>query len=432
MAKNIISQITLPNGATYDIYDASAIHDVSELGIGDVMRFKGIKQSYDELMAEAPAKAGDVWIVSSSGGIDGVDFKDREYICVQDINTPTDNAWEELGNVIDASSSTHTHTVTVNGTNRSSKVTGSATVTIPTVSKTTKYLSATATQGAVTPSKDEVLGAGTKFTVSGGTAGTARIKATASGAAVGAKSTAKAITALGTPTTAAAITELATEKINLPTATPVSIPNVTKNITVTASKVSTAGTSTNGTAASWNASVNGGVLSFNWTANTPTTVTLPTFADVTATNTTLGTELNVSSVAFPEDNQVTVVTGSKTTANAITGFGAHTTANALTDVEMTAQPTVKLSEDSDNGDIEVVVDVSAVTVAADSSDRVNAVTGVNVAAPTITINDGATSGVGVDIITIGSETATVDHDLTAAAQQWTQGTTTVSMPVDNN
>ena len=427
-----ISQIKLPNGTTYDIYDASAIHSVEDLGLSGVLTFRGIKASYNELMAVAPAKAGDVWIVSGSGTTtpDGPDYEDQEYVCLYDITTADNLAWEKLGSLHDAASSTHKHTVTIAGSNAASKVSGTITTTVPTVSKTSKYLNATATQGTVTKPKDEVLGAGTKFNVSGGGATTQGLYAQRStDVAVGANGTAKAITALGTPTTAKAITDLNTTTIKNPTVTPVSIPNVTGNTTVTIPNVTSVGSRTNGTAASWGASVSNGVLSFSWTANTPTTVTMPTLGTaLTATNTTLGTALSASSVSTSD---VTVATSSKTTADAITGFGTHTTANALTGVKVTTQPVVTLGLGStDEGEVEVVTEVGAVTVTADSSDRVNAVTDVSVANPTVTLNNTGNSGVAfVDTVTIGSTSATATHDLTAAAQQWTQGTTTVSTPV---
>ena len=275
-----------------------------------------------------------------------------------------------------------------------------------------------------------MLGAGTKFNVSGGGVTTEGLYAQRStDVAVGANGTAKAITALGTPTTAKAITGLNTTTIKNPSVTGISIPNVTGNTTVTIPNVTSVGSRTNGTAASWGANVSNGVLSFSWTANTPTSVTMPTLGTaLTATNTTLGTPLNASAVSTTD---VTVATSSKTTADAITGFGAHATADALTGVKVTTQPGITLVKSAtDEGDVKIVTNVNAFTVAADSSDRVNAVTSVSVANPTVTLNNTGTSGVAfVDTVTVGSTTATATHDLTAAAQKWTQGTTTVSTPV---
>ena len=165
--------------------------------------------------------------------------------------------------------SSHTHSVTVTGTNSSSTVTG--TVSVPTVTPTSK-----------------------------------KLKATASGAAVGANGTAAAITGFGAHTTAAAITALNTTTINNPSVT-------------------------DGTAASFTSSVDSnGVLSFSFTANTPTKVST---------------------------SSKTVVTGSKTTANAITALGTPATSTVLTGVKVITQPTVTLAL-GDSGDVSVVSGVS--------------------------------------------------------------------------
>jgi hypothetical protein len=43
---NIISSIKLPNGTTYEIHDAQAIHTIEELGLGSALIFKGVKETY--------------------------------------------------------------------------------------------------------------------------------------------------------------------------------------------------------------------------------------------------------------------------------------------------------------------------------------------------------------------------------------------------
>ena len=423
---NTIQSIKLPNGITYEIHDAQAIHTLSDLeavGLSGAFIYKGSVATKNDLPSTGN-KIGYVYHVVS---------EDLEYVWAK-IGTAAEG-WEEFGAHISVD---HTHNVTVTGTNQASAVSGSATVTggnststvtgtvtVPTASAgTKKYIKASATQGTVTPTKDSVLGANTTFTVSGGEASTTKIAATASGVAVGANGTAAAITALGTPTTATAITGLNTATVKNPTVTNVSIPNVTGNTSVSASKVKSAGSRTNGTAAAWSASVADGVLSFSWTANTPTAVTLPTFDTVTATNTTLGTALSASSVTTED---VTVATGSKSTANAITGFGTHTTANALTGVKVTAQPTVTLKAGT-TGDVTVATGVSAIGVTA-SGDNVDALIGVTVAAPSVSLTSGTSSSTGaigyIDDITEGTQTVNLDNGL-AAAQVWTQNTGSIS------
>lgn len=454
-SENIISSIQLPGVATpYQIHDANAIHSAEELGLGSALVFKGTKKTDAEILAIADAKIGDVWLSTGTNA---------EYVCTKEISEADASAWEKLGDVHDAASSKHTHTVTVTGENAASTVTGS--VTVPTVTTTQKYMTAAATAGTVTPSTDTVLGANTTFNVSGGTANTTKIKATASGAAVAGDGTAAAITGLGTPSTSGALGEAATFKVSgggattskmvtgtasKVTVTKKTIPNVTENTTVTASKVKTTGSKTDGTAASWSASVTNGVLSFAWTANKPTAVTLPTFDSVTATNTTLGTAIEASAVDASDVtvatgalsaqgtgsavatgmNAITVAVDNADTVAAITGLGTPTTTNVLTGVKVTAQPTIKIASGT-TGDVTVATGVSAIEVAPAANDNVTALTGVTVDAPTVTLTNNKTSVTGavpvVSEVTIGSTSASLQNG-SAAAQKWTQKTGSTGQP----
>ena len=305
---------------------------------------------------------------------------DSGYIKTYTETDPTVPAWAKepnkptyTANEVGAASTTHRHSVVVTGSNKSSTVTG--VVTVPSVGKTQKYMTAYATAPIVSRTGYSVLGTNTQFTTSGGEALTTKLTATASGVAVGASGTANAITGFGEHTTAAVITDLNTTTIKNPTVTPVSIPNVTGNDNVTASKVS----ATVGSAASWSASVFNGVLSFDWIANTPTTVTT---TDVSASKVTLGEALNASSVSTAD---VTVATGSKSTADAITALGASTTAVALTGVEVTAQPTVTIVS-GDDGDVTVATGIGQISVTA-IGDEVEVITSVDVSAPAITLTN---------------------------------------------
>ena len=333
---------------------------------------------------------------------------------------PTVPAWAKAPNKptytaseVGAASSTHKHPVTVTGTNAASVVTGN--VTIPTVNRTQQYMTAVADAPVVTPSTDSVLGANTQFIVSGGAVSTTKLSAIASGVAVSASGTAKAITGFNDPATAAAITSLKTAVIKNPTVTTVTIPNVTKNDNVTASKVSTAA----GQAASWSASVSNGVLSFDWVPNTPTEVSA---TDVSASKITLGDTLSASSVSTDD---VTVATGAKSTVAAIIDLGTPTTATALTGVEVTSQPQVTIAS-GDTGDVTVANGVEAISVSA-SGDNVDVVTSVSVAAPAITLTNSDSSVDGavpvVSAVEIGSATASIQNG-SAAAQKWTQSTGT--------
>ena len=215
----------------------------------------------------------------------------------------------------------------------------------------------------------------------------------------------------------------------------VSIPNVTGESSVSATNIATpavktitevntvtAGTAakfTQGSKASWSASVvDDGVLSFSWTtngndtftANTPTAVTTttttgvvrstastPSATAVTASKVTLGTAISVTpaeasettiygvdgtatitpytaeavTVATANANATTVATGALNAsgggAAVMTGLGTATTASALTGVKVTAQPTVTITESTTNtGPVNEHITVGTTSATTDS------------------------------------------------------------------
>ena len=94
---NILHSIKLPNGTTYDIYDASAIHSVGELGIAGALIFKGTKE-YNS----TTKKTGATQILELTGVKVGEVYLDKdtnaEYVCVTEIgSTANASAWEKLG-----------------------------------------------------------------------------------------------------------------------------------------------------------------------------------------------------------------------------------------------------------------------------------------------------------------------------------------------
>ena len=470
-SNNYISAVKLPGSETlYQIHDENAIHDPSDLGIHGALIFKGVLSAESALPTAAATNVGHVYLIGS-----------LEYVCVEVTGTTTTYKWEKLGNIHDAASSTHTHDVSVVGSNKASTVTGK--VTVPTVSRTVEAVGGTAAAQTITLTKDNTLGEATTFSTSiSGAPGSTKKGVSISSVAVASNGTASAITAitpstsdfvtgvttetesviksvsaptgsavtgLGTPTTAAAITSLNTTTVKNPSVTAVSIPNVTGNTSVTASKVTT----TAGTKASWGASVSNGVLTFSWTANTPTSVSA---SDVTATNTTLGTALAASKVTTSD---VTVATGSaKSTANAITaitpttsnfvtsvsttpvdvidtvtpatsaavtGLGTPTTKTVLTGVKVSAQPALSLGN-SGTGAFDVVTDVSKGSLAASTSagtnDVVAAVTGASASASTVTLAKNV-----VTAVTIGTEDKSIQNG-SAAAQVWSQSSGSTGAP----
>ena len=502
-----------------------------------------------ETLPEASASTmSNIYLVNEAGSVTGT------YVEYVTIRSGTEGAytytWERIGTTeadVANKANTGTYTSTSSG-DHTHTVSGS--VTVPTVSKTSKHLTATASGVAVasngtanaitalgTPTTDNVLGADTTFAVTGGTATTTNIKATASGTAVGANGTASVISALGTPTTANAITgfgdHTTDEVLGAGTTFTVSggvasttnikatasgtavktttgsfvksYPGVTSKM-VTASIAPVGGTTTvpgsvsvtAGKAAAWSASVDAnGTLSFDFTANTPTAVTVgsnktvatkgtnitvatgtlsddgtgsavmtglgtastgdalvsasvsaqPTIALATGATAGAGvisvaTGVSAVTVTANADDTVTAITalGTPTTAAAITGFGTHTTKTVLTGVKVTAQPTIALATGATAGTgvISVATGISAISVAANTDDTVAAITGfgthttkavltgVKVSAqPTITLADTASSG-GIEFVsavTVGSTTANLASGTAASAGAHTHNVT---------
>lgn len=281
------------------------------------------------------------------------------------------------------------------------------TVAVPTVSvDTTKKLGATATGTAVGAD-------GTATFIKSYPGATSKL-VTTSVTGVSGSTTASKATA-GTAVTVAKRASSQTTVGNANVGEAVSIPNVTGNTSVTATNIDTpavatvkqvktvtdgtAASFTQGSKASWSATVTNGVLSFSFTANgddaftanTPTavstenvtgvvrsTASTPSATAVTASNTTLGTAISVTSattsntkiygcgetasitpytftdVTVPQaaETATTVATGSLNAngagASVMTGLGTATTGNALTGVKVTSQPSITITENTTN------------------------------------------------------------------------------------
>lgn len=119
----IITQISLPDGKVYDIYDSKAYHTVEDLHLAQALTFKDVLDP-EEIKDIKKARVGDVYLISDTG---------EEYICIQDFTTEITNwdtnweqYWEKLGNIHDAAPSNHQHYVTVTGDTISYKISGTA------------------------------------------------------------------------------------------------------------------------------------------------------------------------------------------------------------------------------------------------------------------------------------------------------------------
>lgn len=324
----IISQVKLPGSETvYDIHDASAIHDISDLNLATLLKFKGAVNTGADLPSDA--QIGDVYYVIADDG---------EYVWIDDDNPDIPAHWEALGNI-----HAHHHEIaSVIGTNSASAVTGKGSFT-PSLSVGTTKLSATATAPTISnKSTDIVLGGDTTFstTITGSGLGTVSkigldVERTTD-VAVGANGTAKAITGLGSASTIKAVTEVETDTgsfltgLGTPTTngaitglgtastvkaitsitpgsksaitglgTPTTAAAITDLNTVTPTPVSIPNVTSVGSASTWNFNVNSGVL---------------VISGGNSVAPTLGTALTASKI------DSAVATGAKSTANAITAI----------------------------------------------------------------------------------------------------------------
>ncbi len=366
-----ISKITLPSGNTYDIKDATAreliaggisfnvVWDgttaptVANIPAGVVVTYNGT--DYTGTMAASSAEAGTFYLVQSGTSPNAYD----EYVAAG----PDGNRfWEKLGSKeIDLSNLgalAYKDTVTL------SKGSGDNVL-----GEATTFTAASSSVSFSGGSTDKCLGSSATFTTTV-TPATTNIKATASGAAVGADGTDTFVKSYPGTTSKLVTTTVP----NVTDNTDVSIPNVTGNTSVTANKSTWTFTMGTGTA-SETLIIGGGNGS-----------------DVTATNTTLGTNLSASKVTL--GTAKTVATGSLSSSgggsSVMTGLGTATTASALTGVKVTTQPTIALATGATAGTgvISVATGITSASTTTNDKDEVTAVTSVGTgtaAAQTITV-----------------------------------------------
>ena len=300
-----ISKITLPSGNTYDIKDATAREMISggvsfviawdgtsaptvaNIPAGVVVKYEGT--TYTGTLDADDAEVGAFYLVNARDSDEAVAQSDiyDEYVPV---GITGNKSWEKIGNTI-------------------------------------VDLTDVVTNVSLTKQTDVVLGEATTFTgvdpTITVTPSTTYLGATASGTAVGADGTAAAITGFGTHTKDTFVKSVTAEtNKNLVTTT---VPNVTNA----------------GTASTWNFAMGSG-------ANAETLI----ISGANSTAPTLGTAKTVAtgatSTSGTGDAVVTGVTVGDS-AQAITALGTPTTANALTGVKVTAQPTVSLGSNSSSG-----------------------------------------------------------------------------------
>ena len=426
-SNKILHTVTLPDGNSYEIHDAHAVHslaDLAALGMNTegAFIFKGTVATVADL-PKTGNKIGYVYHVNA-------DHSEYVWALVDDGETA---AWEEFGEhfVID-----HIHDVTVTGVNTASDVSGSASIpNVPKVEVEAKYAKVSIDNDYFVQSYP---GATSKMvTTSINPAGTATtvIKSVTptSGSVIGVSgnnTTASKATA-GTAVNVATVDTAVTVATRASSQTTVGNANVGSETTVATGL--TGGSVTAGSKAVWNASVNNGVLSFSFTQNTPTAVTLPTATTTSITPATASTT-KIYGVGG---------TASIVPAKANGSITPYTFTDVAVPVANEGATAFVASITTDTASVATVG--STVTVATGALDSnasgASVMTGLGTAstAPALisatlvagTVSDGMHTG---DDVTVSTQNLSGSISGTAAAQKWDQnaGYTGIPKPNVNN
>ena len=334
---SVISKIKLPNGEVYEIYDKSAIHDLSDiesLGLEGAFVFKGVVAKESDLPTGDIVKVGHVYHVTENG---------NEYVYT------SENGWEEFGAHIVVE---HNHTFSGTAaaqkwtqdsgeaaaqvwSQKSGTIEGSGSVSVPTVSKSTNYIKASTGNDDFVKSYPGVTSKMNQVSIN--PAGTAT--------SVVSSLTAPTVTVTGvsgsvTASKAAKGSAVAVAKVG--------------------ESVSVANGLTGGSVAAWNATVEDGIMEISWTANTLQSASMTsvapavsngsidtyTFDDVTVPKAATAATTVVTSVSKETTSVATVGTAvsvatgtlaaNGTGATIMTGLGSATTAKALTSASIVA------------------------------------------------------------------------------------------------
>lgn len=389
---NYIRQVKLGD-VVYDIHDQEAIHslaDLAALGMSTegIFVFKGTVATVADLPTTGN-KVGHVYHVTANHS---------EYIWAL-VDDGTAEGWEEFGEHFVVN---HIHTVAVTGTNAASAVTGSATVTGGNSASNVTGTASVANAPKVSASaKYAKVSTGNDTFVKSYPGATSKMVTTSITPAGAATSVISSVTpSTGSVTGVSGSTTAS--KATAGTAIPVAKVG-------TATTVATGlqgGSVIAGSKASWSASVTNGVLSFSFTQNTPTAVTLPTAKTTSITPAASGG--NITPYTFTD---VTVPKAASAATTVVTGVSTDS-ADVATVGSATTVATGSLSS-SGKG--------SSVMTGLGTATTASALTSASLAAGTS--SDGVHTG---DDVTIETQTLSGTISGTAAAQTWTQNTGSIS------
>ena len=431
-----ISKITLPSGTTYDIKDAVARAQVAG---AIVLRGKTTTPLTDEATTN-PIVIDDNDYTAIAN--DAVFYEKQEFVF-------DGTKWHEFGDMSGLGDFAMVDegkvTIKPKGTNSTSSVSFSGGTTDKVLGEATTFTNSTSSVSFGTLTTAEVLKSSVTATVPKTSSTTKYLSASASGGAVGVASSGAAITDLGDASTDTFVKSYpgATSKLATTTVTGVSGSTTASKATAgTAVSVAKVGTSTAvatgalGTETAtrtantpmWGATVTNETLSFTFkpisTTNiTPAasngTITPYTFADVTVPKAASAATTVATGSLSATGSGGTVMTGlgTATTASAVTGYSDPSTDTFAKTVSMTSQPSVTLSSASSTstGAVKYVETVStsgtdSVTFAK-TGNTANAITALGTAtaaAQTITVgtNDKVTAVTGIGTGTAAAQTFT--------------------------
>ena len=389
---NILHSIKLPNGTVYEIHDAQAVHtlaDLAALGMNTegIFSYQGIVATVADLENKAEVK-GHVYHVTADGS---------EYVY-------TGEAWEEFGHHFLVE---HTHAVTVTGTNGSSAVTGSANVTGGnSTSSVTGSASITNAPKVSASAKYAKVSTGDDTFVksySGATSKMVTTSVTPAGAATSVISkvtpTPGSVTGVSGSTTASKATS----------ATALAGAKVGDAVTVaTGLNAGSVTAGSKGSAASWTAEVNNGVLEFNFVANTPTTPTAVTLPTAKTTQITPAAALSIPQYTFAD---VTVPKAASSATSVVTNVSTDSTNVATVGTAVTVA----------TGSLASTGTGSSVMTGLGTATTAPALISASLAPGSV--DDGIHTG---DDVTVETQTLSGTISGTAAAQTWTQNTGSIS------
>ena len=338
-----ISKITLPSGNSYDLKDAAAREAIAALQGGSYFLGKSTTAIEDQATTNPISIDGETDPVTATNG-NVVVYGNKEFIF-------NGTKWIEFGDLSMLGDLAVLDEVVL------SKGSGDNVL-----GEGTSFTNAASAVSFAAHTTDNVLGADATFSASV-TASKSNIKATASGATVGVKTTDTFVKSYPGATSKMVKASV----VGIDSNTAVTIPNVTSA----------------GAADTWAFSMGSG--------NDAETLII---SGGNGTAATLGTAISASYVVSASAQDV--ATGSLavdgTGADVMTGLGTPTTAAAATEVEMTAQPTVALALNAAAGDgvVEIATDIASASVSVDSADTVAAITALGAgtaAAQTITVGN---------------------------------------------